>query len=102
MRKGQTIESLIEKHALPEKNLPLVDGLREIEERDIPEVAALYDQYMRRFDLTLEFTPEEIKHHLMGSVKQGFVSREKFVWTYVVEVRSSSPSEPELVVTQVM
>lgn len=93
MRKGQTVESLVEKHALPEKDLPLVNGLREIEERDTPEVAALYDQYMRCFDLALVFTPEELKHHLMGSVKQGFVPREKFVWAYVVEVRSSSLSE---------
>lgn len=98
--RNETHESLVEEFALPEKDLPLVNGLRELEERDIPEVAALYDQYMRRFDLTLVFTSEELKHHLMGSVKQGFVPREKFVWTYVVEVRSSPLSE--LVMTEII
>ncbi len=100
--RGQTIDDVVEENALPEKELPLVDGLRAMEERDVSEVAALYGAYMRRFDLALVFTPEEIKHHLLGSVKQGFVPRERFVWAYVVEVRPSSPSEPELVPTQIV
>ncbi|KAJ3554471.1 hypothetical protein NM688_g3089 [Phlebia brevispora] len=80
-----TIESLIEKFTLPPKELPLIPGLREMEERDVAQVAALYNTYMTRFDLVLEFTPEEIRHHLLGGTEKRRDTQERFVWTYVVE-----------------
>ena len=87
--RGQTLEGLAAEYALPEKAIPLVNGLRQMEERDVVGVMALYDRYIRRFDLALEFTPEEMQHHLMGGMKQESTPCERSVWTYVVEVRSS-------------
>lgn len=88
---GQTVKTLVEEHELPGE-LPLIKGLREMDERDVLEVAALYDTYMRRFDLTLVFSPEEVQHHLMGGLKKTPISEERFVWAYVVEVRSRCAS----------
>ena len=56
--RSQTVEDLATEYALPEKAIPLVAGLREMETRDVAGVTALYAKYICRFDLSIKFTPE--------------------------------------------
>lgn len=65
-----------------------------MEEKDLQEVAALYAKYMERFDMRLEFTEEEVRHHFLSGRGKGPGDNESWkkprpgqvVWTYVVEV----------------
>ncbi len=69
-------------------------GLREMEEKDIPQVAKLYASYMKRFGMAIEMTHDEVRHHFHSGLGEGprgkdswKVPREgQVVWTYVVEV----------------
>lgn len=70
-----------------------IPGLREMEQRDIPEVADLFQRYQGRFDLVPEYGVEEVKHYLLGgrgtgSVGDGGPGRRigQVTWAYVVEV----------------
>ncbi|PSR94117.1 hypothetical protein PHLCEN_2v4545 [Hermanssonia centrifuga] len=68
-------------------------GLREMEEKDIPQVAKLYATYMKRFGMAIEMTHDEVRHHFHSGLGEGprgkdswKVPREgQVVWTYVVE-----------------
>ncbi|KAH0827058.1 N-myristoyl transferase [Lanmaoa asiatica] len=72
----------------PKTTLP---GLREIEERDVPEVADLFARYMQRFDMVPLMTVDEVRHQfLSGRGELDHPSEnnrrpKQVVWTYVVE-----------------
>jgi glycylpeptide N-tetradecanoyltransferase len=67
-------------------------SLREMEEKDVPEVANLYTRFMERYDMAPIMTEDEVRHQFLS----GKGTREKskddsrregqVVWTYVVEV----------------
>lgn len=69
-------------------------GLREMEERDLQEVADLFERYMRRFGMAFVLTLEEVRHHFLSGRGQGPTSKDSWksaregqvVWTYVYEV----------------
>ena len=68
-------------------------GLREMEEKDLPQVADLFRRYMQRFDMAPLMNFEEVKHHLLsgrgeGEFGDGGKGRRKgqVTWSYVVEV----------------
>jgi glycylpeptide N-tetradecanoyltransferase len=66
-------------------------ALREMEAKDIPQVAELYSRYMDRFDMATDMTKEEIEHIFLSG-RGGEPSDTKgrrtgqIVWSYVVEV----------------
>jgi glycylpeptide N-tetradecanoyltransferase len=83
-----TLARMISQNKLPSKaSLP---GLREMEDRDVPEVTVLFQEYMKTLDMTPLMTEQDIRHQLLmgrgtGEIKAG--RREKqVVWTYVVQV----------------
>ena len=86
----------------PKTTLP---GLREIEERDVPEVAALFARYMQRFDMVPLMTADEVRHQFLsgrGEPDQPSENNRRpkqVVWTYVVEVsgvaRPTADSVPQ-------
>lgn len=66
-------------------------GLREIEEKDLGEVAELFSAYMARFELAPVMSAEEARHNFWSGRGSGDVDiqsgrREgQTTWTYVVE-----------------
>lgn len=71
-----------------------VPGLREVEERDVPQVADLFKRYMQRFELAPLYDINEVRHQFMsgmgtGTVGDGGPGRRvgQVTWTYVVEVK---------------
>ncbi|CAE7059276.1 unnamed protein product [Rhizoctonia solani] len=85
--RGSTMARMLRQNAVPEDFT--LSGLREMEERDIESVLALYEKYMQRFQLTPIMNEAEMKHHMLsgrgvGEPKDG--RREgQVVWAYVVE-----------------
>ena len=70
-------------------------GLREMEEKDVPQVAELFAQYQKRFDMAPVFNIDEIGHQFLsgqgsGSIGDGGPGRRvgQVTWAYVVEVTS--------------
>lgn len=69
-------------------------GLREMEERDVPEVAELFSRYMKRFGMTFVMTLDEVRHQFLSGRGEGPSSKDSWktpregqvVWTYVYEV----------------
>ena len=91
---GGTIEELEEENRIEDTLTFSNLGLREMEERDIPEVKTLYTSYMSRFDMVQEWSQEELSHFFLGGkrsplgVEGGeYTIAGKFMWAYVVEVR---------------
>lgn len=73
-------------------NLPVTPSLqlREMEEKDVPEICDLYTRYMQRFGIAPVMDENEIKHYLLSGAGTG-PSRKgrregQVVWSYVVEV----------------
>ncbi|KDQ61034.1 hypothetical protein JAAARDRAFT_124146 [Jaapia argillacea MUCL 33604] len=68
-------------------------GLREMEDKDIPEVAELFGKYMERFDMVPLMSVDEVRHQFLSGIGEGERvkgswkgRREKqVVWSYVVE-----------------
>jgi glycylpeptide N-tetradecanoyltransferase len=93
--RNMTLARMIRVYKLPSIT-HLGDRLREIEERDIPAVAALYTRYMQRYDMAPTMTEEDIRHQFLsgkgtGEKRQDNSRREgQVVWTYVVEVQAVS------------
>ncbi|KAH7103465.1 Myristoyl-CoA:protein N-myristoyltransferase, N-terminal domain-containing protein [Auriculariales sp. MPI-PUGE-AT-0066] len=89
MKPGMTVARMVRLFKLPSAPALATRGLREMEERDIPEVRALYNQYMKRFGMIAVYSAEDLKHLFLsglgrGQVKQG--RREgQVIWSYVVE-----------------
>ena len=88
-----TLARMIRIHKLPDVPYFSQQGLREMEEKDLPEVTALFSRYMQRFDMAPEMTLEDAGHHfLSGRGEEEIVERDitgrkgQVVWSYVVEV----------------
>ena len=77
-------------------NLPSttsMSGLREAEDRDIPELTALFTKFMDRYAMVPIFNEQELQHQLLsgrgtGKIGDGGAGRRQgqVTWTYVVEV----------------
>lgn len=86
--RGSTMARMLRLNSIPDKFG--IAGLREMEEKDIKEVSALYEEYMKRFHLAPIMSEEEMRHQMLsgrgtGESKGG--RREgQVVWAYVVEV----------------
>lgn len=91
---SMTLARLIRLNKLPDTPRLLTRGLREMEDRDVPQVTALYGKYMDRFGTAHLMDENEIRHVLLSGRGEGPTTpdswrtpREKqVVWTYVVEV----------------
>ncbi|EIW85083.1 N-myristoyl transferase [Coniophora puteana RWD-64-598 SS2] len=70
---------------------PSIPGLREMEEKDVAQVADLFTRYMERFPMVPEMTIEEARHQFLSGRGDTSPSSATFrrprqvVWTYVVE-----------------
>ncbi|KAJ3514368.1 hypothetical protein NMY22_g14755 [Coprinellus aureogranulatus] len=69
-----------------------LQGLREVEEKDIAEVADLFRRYMQRFDTSPIMTVEEVRHNFLGGKGTGKLGDlmkgrrpGQVTWSYVVE-----------------
>lgn len=74
-------------------------GLREMEEKDVLQIASLFTKYMRRFEMVPIYDVDEIQHQFLsgrgqGNIGDGGPGRRKgqVTWAYVVEV-SILPAE---------
>ncbi|KAH8106829.1 N-myristoyl transferase [Cristinia sonorae] len=91
---NMTLARMILIHKVPDRPR-LLDhgGLREMEEKDIPQVADLYSRYMKRFGMYLEFNQDEVRHHFLSGRGEGPGSKDSWkkprqgqvVWSYVIE-----------------
>jgi glycylpeptide N-tetradecanoyltransferase len=66
-----------------------------MEEKDLPDVTALFKRYMKRFDMAPELTVDEARHHFLsgrgeteGTQAETKRRKGQVVWSYVVEVSS--------------
>ncbi|KAJ8598041.1 N-myristoyl transferase [Rhizopogon salebrosus TDB-379] len=70
---------------------PQLSGLREMEDRDVSEVADLFGRYMQRFSMGPVMTMDEVRHQLLSGRGRTDEPLEHYrrpgqvVWTYVVE-----------------
>ncbi|KAG6376461.1 N-myristoyl transferase [Boletus reticuloceps] len=87
--RDMTLARMIRIYKLDSKTT--LPGLREIEEKDIPEVAGLFARYMQRFDMASLMTVDEVRHQFLsgrGELDQPPEHNRRprqVVWTYVVE-----------------
>ncbi|KAL4246059.1 Glycylpeptide N-tetradecanoyltransferase [Abortiporus biennis] len=90
---NMTQARMIRLNKVAERPRLLDSGLREMEEKDVDEVAALYQRYMERFGMYLVMTKDEIRHHFLTGRGEGPSTKNSWktprenqvVWTYVVE-----------------
>ncbi|KAJ3796951.1 N-myristoyl transferase [Lentinula aff. detonsa] len=86
--RNMTLARMIRLNQLSNKTqLP---GMREMTEKDIPQVTELYSKYMERFDMVPIMNAQEVRHQfLSGSGKSGTGDKWRrdgqVVWAYVVE-----------------
>jgi glycylpeptide N-tetradecanoyltransferase len=72
---------------------PQLSGLREMEERDVSDVADLFTRYMQRFSMGPIMTLDEVRHQFlsgrgrMDEPSEHYRRPGQVVWTYVVEVK---------------
>ncbi|KAG2078165.1 N-myristoyl transferase [Suillus decipiens] len=70
---------------------PQLSGLREMEEKDVSDVADLFTRYMQRFTMWPVMTLDEIRHQFlsgrgrMDEPSEHYRRPGQVVWTYVVE-----------------
>lgn len=92
--RDMTLARMIRQHKV--LDAIVLDGVREMEERDVPEVMELYQRYMKRFDMSPVMTKEEIQHQFLSGCgtgeSVGWSRQGQVVWSYVVEVRQCSSS----------
>jgi hypothetical protein len=86
-----TLARMIRLYKLP--SATHLAGLREMEDKDIEEVADLFSRYSKRFDLAPIMTVEEVRYHFLSGQGTGEVTSGRrngqVVWSYVVEVTNS-------------
>ncbi|CAK7566856.1 MAG: glycylpeptide N-tetradecanoyltransferase [Sporothrix epigloea] len=70
----------VRKYALPDRTK--TKGLREMVAGDLDAVQDLLSRYLKRYDMAMEFTREEVDHWLLDKRMPG---DEQVVYTYVVE-----------------
>lgn len=68
-------------------------GLREMQDKDIPQVAELFTHYYERFTMAPIMTLEELRHQFLSGLGDGPAPKDwqgkrerQVVWAYVVEV----------------
>ena len=95
--RDMTLARLKRLHKLPTGTL--LQGLREMEEKDIVVVADLFTRYMTRFEMVPIYSVEELRHQLLsgmgeGEMGSGGVGRRtgQVTWSYVVEVNCTLSS----------
>ncbi|EGN93299.1 hypothetical protein SERLA73DRAFT_189863, partial [Serpula lacrymans var. lacrymans S7.3] len=87
--RNMTLARMIRVNKLP--SVPHIKGLREMEEKDVPEVAELFTRYMQRFDMAPVMTLDEVRHQFLSGRGEGEKGTDdnrrlgQVVWTYVVE-----------------
>lgn len=90
--RSMTLARMIRQFKLPSSPHLSRSGLREMEERDVVEVADLFTKYMKRFDMVPEMTHDEVRHQFLsgrGKGEKDPATRRRegqVIWTYVVEV----------------
>ncbi|KAI0372892.1 N-myristoyl transferase [Pilatotrama ljubarskyi] len=90
---NMTLARMIRLHKLPDRPRLLDHGLREMEERDVPQVTDLFARYMQRFDMVPVMNEDEVRHQFLSGLGEGprgpdswKTAREgQVVWAYVVE-----------------
>jgi len=75
-----TPSMMIKKNRVPAQTSTA--GWREMEQRDVDNVLALLTKYLKRFQLTQEFTREEVEHWFVNRQSK---SDDRVVWAYVVD-----------------
>ncbi|KAI0341836.1 N-myristoyl transferase [Trametopsis cervina] len=94
---NMTLARMIRLNKVPERPKLLAQGLREMEEKDVPEVTKLYGKYMQRFGMSINLNEDEVRHNFLSGRGDGPGSPDSWkrpregqvVWTYVVEDPSS-------------
>ncbi|KAG2041644.1 N-myristoyl transferase [Suillus americanus] len=87
--RSMTLARMIHVYKLMAK--PQLSGLREMEERDVSDVADLFTRYMQRFSMLPVMTLDEIRHQFlsgrgrMDEPSEHYRRPGQVVWTYVVE-----------------
>lgn len=89
-----TLARMIRLHRIPDRPHLLSQGLREMEEQDVPAITDLYARYMKRFGMAIVMTQDEVRHHFLSgrgegpSIKDSWKNprEDQVVWTYVIEV----------------
>ncbi|KAG5653839.1 hypothetical protein H0H81_010112 [Sphagnurus paluster] len=88
--RNMTLARMIRVNKVP--NTFATRGLRQMEDRDVLQVADLFTRFMKRFDMAPVFDVDEVKHQFMsgigtGAVGDGGPGRRvgQVTWTYVVE-----------------
>ncbi|KAI0636740.1 N-myristoyl transferase [Trametes polyzona] len=90
---NMTLARMIRLHKLPERPRLLDHGLREMEERDVPQIADLFSRYMKRFTMFPVMNEDEVRHQFLSGLGEGPRGPDSWknpregqvVWTYVVE-----------------
>ena len=93
---NMTLARMIRLNKVAERPKLLAQGLREMEDRDVPQITNLYKRYQDRFGMSLEFSEEEVRHNFYsgrgigpgGKDSWKLRREEQVVWTYVIEVQS--------------
>ena len=89
-----TMARMIRLNRVADRPHLLGHGLRELEEKDVPQVTELYNKYMQRFGMAIVLTQNEVRHQFLSGRGPGGHSKDSWkrprtgqvVWTYVVEV----------------
>ncbi|KAI0807591.1 N-myristoyl transferase [Fomes fomentarius] len=90
---NSTLARMIRLHKVPDRPRLLDQGLREMEERDVPQVLDLFTRYMQRFDMVPVMNEDDVRHQFHTGLGEGprggdswRIKREgQVMWTYVVE-----------------
>lgn len=88
---SQTLARMIRLNKVPDRPRLEHHGLREMEEKDVAQVTALYASYMERFGMAVQLTEEEVRYQFLSGRGTGPGGWKKpregqVIWTYVVEV----------------
>ncbi|KAF8636733.1 hypothetical protein AX17_003536 [Amanita inopinata Kibby_2008] len=88
--RNMTLARMIRVHNLP--STTSIQGLRQVEDRDAPQLTRLFLRYMERFTMVPVFNVQDIRHQLLsgkgrGTPEEGAGNRRdgQVTWTYVVE-----------------
>ncbi|EJD54664.1 N-myristoyl transferase [Auricularia subglabra TFB-10046 SS5] len=89
IKQGMTVARMVRFFKLPSQPQLLHRGLREMANKDIPDVKAIWNQYMKRFGVVPVMTTDELRHLFLGGIGKGPVKDGRrdgqVVWSYVVE-----------------
>ncbi|KAI8989663.1 N-myristoyl transferase [Trametes punicea] len=90
---NMTLARMTRLHKVPERPRLLDQGLREMEDRDVQQVADLFSRYMQRFEMVPIMSEDEVRHQFLSGLGEGPRGPDSWkqrregqvVWTYVVE-----------------